>query len=421
MRDSSPTFADNMSLPVHRWFKYTAGFSAGWVKQLLQDELAAGRRMVLDPFLGSGTVALQSDFEGVSSIGIEAHPFIYRIAKAKLDWWYDWKRIEFLGKEVLRIAKYNFAAIEVAEMLAKAPKLLKTCYTDEALSYLFGLRIAFEQFKFENDIEQNLIWFIISSILRPTSHVGTAQWQYILPKKSKSNVQNVFGAFEHKTLQVVLDMKSAQQIQNGKGLARIIEGDARTLIDIPDNWADLVITSPPYANNYDYADATRLELTFWGEVHDWSGLQLVVRNKLIRACTQQVSGIDMEIEIALSSARLNPISLELQEVYHSLAKERLTKGGKKNYHLMIVAYFKDMADTMHSLRRCTKDGVKMCFVIGDSAPYGVHVPVDRWLGEIALNSGFTDFHFEKLRDRNIKWKNRKHRVPLQEGRLWING
>ena len=32
-----------------------------------------------------------------------------------------------------------------------------------------------------------------------------------------------------------------------------------------------------------------------------------------------------------------------------------------------------------------------------------------------------EFYFEKTRDRNIKWKNRKHRVPLKEGRLWIRG
>lgn len=88
---------------------------------------------------------------------------------------------------------------------------------------------------------------------------------------------------------------------------------------------------------------------------------------------------------------------------------------------MIAAYFHDLAKVFHSLRKVTEDGCKMCFVIGDSAPYGIYVPVDRWLGELAVNAGFQDFSFEKLRDRNIKWKNRKHNVPLKEGRLWING
>ncbi len=88
---------------------------------------------------------------------------------------------------------------------------------------------------------------------------------------------------------------------------------------------------------------------------------------------------------------------------------------------MIIAYFNDLAKVMLELRRVTKEEGKICMVIGDSAPYGVYVPVDRWLGQLAIAAGFDSFCFEKLRDRNTKWKNRKHDVPLQEGRLWING
>jgi hypothetical protein len=49
------------------------------------------------------------------------------------------------------------------------------------------------------------------------------------------------------------------------------------------------------------------------------------------------------------------------------------------------------------------------------------VPVIDWLGCLAVAAGFHDFHFERTRDRNVKWKNRKHRVPLCEGRLWVKG
>lgn len=55
----------------------------------------------------------------------------------------------------------------------------------------------------------------------------------------------------------------------------------------------------------------------------------------------------------------------------------------------------------------------------DSAPYGIYIPVDRWLGELAMAAGFKSYDYTKLRDRNTKWKNRKHRVPLQEGILWV--
>lgn len=88
---------------------------------------------------------------------------------------------------------------------------------------------------------------------------------------------------------------------------------------------------------------------------------------------------------------------------------------------MIAAYFVDLSKIFISLRKMCRAGSTLCFVIGDSAPYGVYVPVDDFLGRLAIDAGFQSFSFEKLRDRNTKWKNRKHRVPLQEGRLWIKG
>ena len=87
---------------------------------------------------------------------------------------------------------------------------------------------------------------------------------------------------------------------------------------------------------------------------------------------------------------------------------------------MAVGYFHDMARIFHELNRVCSPSAKMAFVVGDSAPYGIHLPVDQWLGQIAVSAGFQSFEFEKLRDRNTKWKNRKHRVLLHEGILKIS-
>lgn len=88
---------------------------------------------------------------------------------------------------------------------------------------------------------------------------------------------------------------------------------------------------------------------------------------------------------------------------------------------MVACYFRDMARVWEVLRAVCDSPSRVCFVIGDSAPYGVYVPVVPWLGELALAAGFKSYSFEKVRDRNVKWKNRKHRVPLLEGRLWVDG
>jgi hypothetical protein len=227
-------------------------------------------------------------------------------------------------------------------------------------------------------------------------------------------------AFASKSAMFASDMELRQRLIHGP-CAEIRQEDARTSASLPEKWADLIVTSPPYANNYDYADATRLEMTFAGEIGGYGELQKAVRGYLVRSCSQHVAPIRSTIEEILSDRRLTPIRSEISEVCRLLSIERLTHGGKKDYDTMIAAYFSDMAKIWRTLRRVSNSGSLVCFVVGDSAPYGVHVPVDRWLGELALAAGFKSFRFEKTRDRNVKWKNRKHRVPLQEGRLWIEG
>lgn len=412
-QDYTATFADNMKMPIHKWYRYTAGFSAAWVNELINEEIKNGRTRIIDPFAGSGTVLIESEFAGVESYGVEAHPYVYKIAKAKLNW--NFPADIFKEEALALLKKAKSKTITQTEF----PKLIISCYPLETIQKLEALKQVWLDKKQDVEIK-NFNWFIITSILRTTSPVGTAQWQYIQPNKTKSKVIDPFVAFEAKVNEMYLDMKRTQNRFKNVVDSVILNEDARNIQSIPDGWGDLVITSPPYANNYDYADATRLEMTFWGDISGWADLQDNVRKHLVRACTQHVSKLGDSIENILANPKLDIIKSKLLEVFETLKEERLKHGGKKNYHLMIAAYFNDLADVFHSLRRVTSDNCKMCFVVGDSAPYGIYVPVDRWLGELALSAGFSDYSFEKLRDRNVKWKNRKHTVPLHEGRLWIN-
>ena len=82
----SGTFIDNRSLPIHRWFRYSAGFAAQWVEQVLQKWQIGNDGLILDPFAGSGTVPVVCDSIGINSIGVDAHPVVARICKAKMLW-----------------------------------------------------------------------------------------------------------------------------------------------------------------------------------------------------------------------------------------------------------------------------------------------------------------------------------------------
>jgi hypothetical protein len=281
------------------------------------------------------------------------------------------------------------------------------------------LKLALEEEQSDTSIWE-LAWLTLAGILRLTSFVGTAQWQYVLPRKEKKRALNPFDAFDELSKTVAYDMRASREQVHGP-FSRIILGDARTCEGVPDRFASLVVTSPPYPNNYDYADATRLEMCFFGEISGWGELQEKVRKYLIRSCSQHVPPGAVDLNAHLTSDNLAPIRPAITEVCQRLAEVRLTKGGKKTYHLMVACYFFDLAQVWRALRRVSDQGSSVCLVIGDSAPYGVYVPVIEWLGQLAIAAGFRSYRFEKTRDRNVKWKNRKHRVPLCEGRLWVDG
>lgn len=413
--ERSSTFVDNMSLPVHQWFRYSAGFSAKWAAELIEEKLGESDWHVLDPFAGSGTTLLAADSVRAHSIGWESHPFIHRIAQAKLNWFLD--ENDFLDKaqDVLEDAKKRNRTTPTTNK----PLLLK-CYEGTSLARLESLRASYEKLSTRNSEEWELVWLTITTILRECSYVGTAQWQYVLPNKRKAKVREPFDAFMQKAILFAKDIYTVKT-SGYLNASQIFLTDARNPGKHCQCPVDLVVTSPPYPNNYDYADATRLEMMFWGEIGSWSDLQPKVRTNLIRSCSQHSAAERLTLDGLLSDPNVEPILEELEPVCRALERIRLSKGGKKTYHTMIAAYFSDLAQVWKTLRSVCRKGSIVCFVIGDSAPYGVYVPVDKWLSVLAIAAGFSEVNFEKIRDRNIKWKNRKHRVPLHEGRLWVQG
>jgi hypothetical protein len=381
---------------------------------LIEEEKQTGKLVtLLDPFAGVGTAVLAGEEAGVPALGLEAQPFIARVAKAKLLWHTDAAKFSAFASAVLEDAKgRNDAPLEF-------PPLIRKCYPDDVLRDLQNLRCAWENAA-DGGPPSELTWLALTSILRVCSPVGTAPWQYVLPAKSKEKTVPPYRAFAIRVQNMVSDM-TFRQSQGVSSTGEVLWSDARECGGVGDDSITLVVTSPPYTNNYDYADATRLEMSFFGEVRGWGDLHQKARRWLIRACSQHASIERLRLRDILESVGSVSFLGELQEVCAQLAAERLRHGGKKDYHLMVAAYFADMRQVWGSLRRVCKPGATLCFVVGDSAPYGVYVPVDRWLGELAVAAGFHSYRFERLRDRNVKWKNRKHRVPLHEGRLWVEG
>ena len=408
-RSRSGSFVDNRRLPIHRWFRYSAGFSGAWAEALLRDWRGEGA--VLDPFAGVATTLLAAAGCGRAAVGVDAHPFVVRIGRAKL-----------LRPDPTDLTRFAYELLDRARHAAPGaeqdwPDLVTRCFEPEPLDRLGRLRLAWEHLADESP-EAELSWLVITSLLRPASHVGTAQWQYILPDRRKAAVQEPFALFDELVAAFATDLGLVRPLETGPAPVLHL-GDARTLQDVRDDSVGFVLSSPPYANNFDYADTTRLEMSFWGLVRSWGDLHDAVRRHLVTSCSQHASKERLQLDELLADPLLDPLGAELAETTGTLATVRKERGGQKHYHTMVAAYFLDMARTMHALRRVCRCDAALCLVIGDSAPYGIHVPVERWLGTLALAAGFGEWRFDQLRERNTRWKNRKHRVPLKEGRLWL--
>lgn len=341
----SGTFTDNMSLPVHRWFRYSAGFSAEWVKSTIRQHDLKQGDYVFDPFVGSGTTLLAAQSIGALSAGVEHHPFIYRIAKAKLSW-ASAGHCHLLAdaETLLKKAQAKAKAVPASES-----ELLLRCYHPAALAKLEALRDTYLEVFSDSD-SRELLWLAITAILRECSGVGTAQWQYILPSKTKARVADPFQAFMAR-IRLFHEDILAMKREGVNADAKLLFCDARNLHDHEEmqEKVRLVITSPPYPNNYDYADATRLEMTFWREINGWGDLQKIVRHRLVRSCSQHSAAEKLVLADLLADPAVDAIRNDLTTACYALEEIRGTKGGKKTYHTMVAAYFIDLARTWRAL------------------------------------------------------------------------
>lgn len=221
---ASSTFLDNMKLPVHRWFRFSTGLSAQWVETIINQAKTRGNITVLDPFAGSGTTLLASEKVGVECYGIEAHPFVVRVAKSKLLYRTDSNAyLEYISN-LIRIAENLPAHIE------DYPILIRECFSESSLQSLDRLRQAWEQLA-DNSAQSQLAWLTLVAILRSVSHAGTAPWQYILPSKKKQSPLEPISAFQLMAKEIATDMKIVGKTPTSQGI--LLQSDARNCFGIP--------------------------------------------------------------------------------------------------------------------------------------------------------------------------------------------
>jgi len=145
---------------------------------------------------------------------------------------------------------------------------------------------------------------------------------------------------------------------------------------------DLLVTSPPYWNNYHYNRNTRPQLYWLGYVKHPQEMQ-PLEHLNFGKYWQTVRGEDtLTLEFSLPN-------LDLEDQLATLRSRHPEKGvyGGKGWANYAVAYFNDCYRFAQIMTRLLKPGGTALVVIGNSILQGLLIPTDQYLGQIAELAG----------------------------------
>ncbi len=401
------------SEPFDRWFRYPAGFASDYASLLLgQLRLPAGG-LVVDPFTGSGVAGTAARRAGHSFFGVEAHPLIAELAALKLD--------RTLGDPSSLLAAAHELAQQIAMTKARVDisgeaDLTLRSFDPDTLAVLVRLRNSIRAQQ-QNEWHLHLKWALLAT-LRDVASVRVG-WPYQRPGNQRQpTFTDPASRFLQRVAWMADDIQELKQSQYPSLACEVKQGDSQDAV----NWSAIgagtahgCVTSPPYLNNFDYADATRLELYFWGDVTSWSQMCSEVRSDMLTATTQQ-SSVGAARGARISLQEYGAVGIEIGELADQLQKERGNRARGKEYDRVVPDYFVAIARILGNLANVLTSGAPAVLLVGDSAPYGVYVDTPGLIAKLGMQQGFTLEEDSILRHRGQRWVGNatRHDVKLAE-------
>lgn len=268
--------AESLTHPVHaypaRLHPATAGRLVGIVM-----ERAASDALLLDPFCGSGTVLVEARAVGGRAIGVDLNPLAVRLARVKT-WTAPVPRRKLAKELGLQIAgDVVVAGRDARRAGAQAPamrspagfdpnarqKRIGKWFSPHVRRELEGIAAAIDEVA-ANDAEiAEVLTMALSGILYKVSHRRSdtdPSWvERSVPRGA---------AARHFGERVEMIVAGLDDLARARGpMPQVFEADARALDALKLPPIAGIVTSPPYAGTYDYAEQHRLRFDFLGIRH----------------------------------------------------------------------------------------------------------------------------------------------------------
>lgn len=398
-RLTDPAFTENRASPIHRWVPWIAGFSGAFVDSVLAAYLRPGTSsLVLDPFAGVGTTLIQAALRGYQVVGFEINPYAALAAEAKL--------------KALSLETNKFEAAMMA-MRRDAVSWRNGRVATTTAPPSFRSRIPFYSDKVEKQVLHFLAFLSrirddrVRDLFRVafgSVMVSFSNYSYepslstrVVAGKPLIEDADVASALLDKLSQMRADIEwlrcEARKTRPGAGEVYnedFFAGNTR----LKTGSVDLMITSPPYLNNYHYARNTRPQL-YW--------LGLIVSPKEQRPLEEKNFGTFWQIAREKELVALTVPHPELESVLAKLRELHPEKGqyGGRGWANYAASYFNDCDRFLEALKRLLARRGTGVIVVGNSILQGVNVPVQDLIADIARMRGLAVEGIYRLRNKRV--------------------
>lgn len=413
------SFQANRSVPFYGWFKYREGFSEQLVRYLL-NRLAPHPGVLLDPFAGGGAALFAARSLGWQTMGIEVLPVGIHAMHARL-------RAERLGSDTLkemirRLDSLNFARYRSEKYALHHIAITRGAFPEAEERQLVGY-ISYCHRHVVDTTLRDVLLYAAFCVLEEISYTRK-DGQYLRwdARSGRSQGKKPFDkgrivpfreAVLAKLRQISNDLTTthmqASLFETGDAVEAIlppqlIEGSCLELLPtFAPASVDFMMTSPPYANRYDYTRTYALELVFLGASEDrvkqlrQAMLSCTVENREKREqLRRQYEGLGRSHEFDLVDQTFQK-QAALHEVLGILDGYR-TAGALNNDNIvrLVRNYFYEMCFVIHELARILRPGGVVAMVNDNVRYAGEEVPVDLILSDFAESFGLRTRHIWTL-------------------------